>query len=74
MSKGRGYGSGGGGRGGYGGRGGGGYGGGGYDRDGGRGRDGGPPQKRWMEKYGPPVQTRYKITVENLSTRCSWQV
>lgn len=27
-----------------------------------------------MTRYGPPVQTRYRLTVENLSTRCSWQV
>lgn len=26
------------------------------------------------DRYGPPVQTRYRLTVENLSTRCSWQV
>lgn len=25
-------------------------------------------------RYGPPVQTRYRLIVENLSTRCSWQV
>jgi hypothetical protein len=25
-------------------------------------------------RYGPPVQTRYRLAVENLSTRCSWQV
>jgi arginine/serine-rich splicing factor 4/5/6 len=37
-----------------------------YDRD--RGRQ----NKR--EKYGPPIQTRYRLLVDNLSTRCSWQV
>ncbi|XP_061913549.1 serine and arginine rich splicing factor 6b isoform X2 [Entelurus aequoreus] len=25
------------------------------------------------EKYGPPVRTEYRLTVENLSSRCSWQ-
>lgn len=29
---------------------------------------------RKSNRYGPPVQTRYRLTVENLSTRCSWQV
>uniref|UniRef100_A0AC35GH86 RRM domain-containing protein n=1 Tax=Panagrolaimus sp. PS1159 TaxID=55785 RepID=A0AC35GH86_9BILA len=33
---------------------------------------GGRSNKR--EKYGPPVQTRYRLLVDNLSTRCSWQV
>lgn len=33
---------------------------------------GGPPRK--TGRYGPPVQTRYRMAVENLSTRCSWQV
>jgi arginine/serine-rich splicing factor 4/5/6 len=32
---------------------------------------GGRSNKR--EKYGPPVQTRYRLLVDNLSTRCSWQ-
>jgi len=27
----------------------------------------------WMDKYGPPQRTKYKVTVENLSTRVSWQ-
>lgn len=56
---------GGGGGGGYRGGGGGyrgGGGGGGYDRNG-----------RSGTRYGPPVQTRYRMIVENLSTRCSWQ-
>ena len=26
------------------------------------------------DRYGPPVQTRYRLAVDNLSTRCSWQV
>ncbi|KAH7725102.1 Sfrs5 protein [Aphelenchoides avenae] len=44
-------------------------GGGGYGGD--RGGRGGPPQ--YNSRYGPPVQTRYRLVVENLSTRCSWQ-
>jgi len=24
-------------------------------------------------RYGPPMQTRYRLTIENLSSRCSWQ-
>uniref|UniRef100_A0A7E4UWR3 RRM domain-containing protein n=1 Tax=Panagrellus redivivus TaxID=6233 RepID=A0A7E4UWR3_PANRE len=38
-----------------------------------RGPPGGGPPRRG-ERYGPPVQTRYRILIENLSTRCSWQV
>lgn len=40
-------------------------------RDDYRGR--GPPPRK-STRYGPPVQTRYRLSVENLSTRCSWQV
>lgn len=51
-----------------------GRGGGRYDR-GGRGdrdRDGrGRPV--WLDKYGPPTRTNYRVTVENLSSRVSWQ-
>ncbi|KTF74509.1 hypothetical protein cypCar_00049607, partial [Cyprinus carpio] len=25
------------------------------------------------DKYGPPVRTEYRLIVENLSSRCSWQ-
>lgn len=25
-------------------------------------------------RYGPPQQTRHRLIVENLSSRCSWQV
>ncbi|XP_029292093.1 serine/arginine-rich splicing factor 6-like isoform X2 [Cottoperca gobio] len=25
------------------------------------------------DKYGPPVRTEYRVVVENLSSRCSWQ-
>jgi len=27
----------------------------------------------WMDKYGPPQRTKYRVVVENLSTRVSWQ-
>uniref|UniRef100_A0A915DDR1 CSD domain-containing protein n=1 Tax=Ditylenchus dipsaci TaxID=166011 RepID=A0A915DDR1_9BILA len=27
----------------------------------------------YILRYGPPVQTKYRLVVENLSTRCSWQ-
>jgi len=51
-------------------------GGGGFDRrregGGDRGGRGGDRDGR-RDRYGPPVQTRYRLTVENLSTRCSWQ-
>lgn len=32
-----------------------------------------PPPRR-ESRYGPPQQTRYRLIVENLSSRCSWQV
>lgn len=47
-----------------GGRGGGG-GGGGFDRDGGK--------PRYNDKYGPPTRTDFRLVVENLSSRVSWQ-
>ena len=28
----------------------------------------------WLAKYGPPTRTEYRITVENISSRVSWQV
>lgn len=28
----------------------------------------------FVVRYGPPVRTPWRITVENLSTRISWQV
>lgn len=28
---------------------------------------------RWRDRYGPPVRTDYRLIVENLSSRCSWQ-
>ncbi|XP_068699443.1 serine/arginine-rich splicing factor 6-like isoform X2 [Montipora capricornis] len=55
-----------------GGSGGGGGGGGGGGRDGGSGmrRGGG---FRFRDRYGAPYNTEYKVTVENLSSRASWQ-
>ena len=35
-------------------------------------RDGRRPV--WLDKYGPPTRTDYKVVVENLSSRVSWQV
>merc|ERR1719233_2583618 len=35
------------------------------------GRDSRAP---WLDKYGPPTRTDYRVVVENLSTRVSWQV
>uniref|UniRef100_A0A6M2DSV8 Putative serine/arginine-rich splicing factor 6 n=1 Tax=Xenopsylla cheopis TaxID=163159 RepID=A0A6M2DSV8_XENCH len=33
-----------------------------------------PPQRRRSrDKYGPPTRTEYRLTVENLSSRVSWQ-
>jgi len=55
-----------------GGGGGGGFGGG--DRDRGRGGFGGRGGgASGGGRFGPPVQTRYRMLVENLSSRCSWQ-
>ena len=28
----------------------------------------------WGSRYGPPVRTQYRVTVENMSSRTSWQV
>merc|ERR1712223_336889 len=50
-------------------------------RDGGRrddrGRDsggrGGRDRPVWLDKYGPPTRTDFRVTVENLSSRVSWQ-
>jgi len=51
-----------------------GRGGGRYDR-GGRDRDrDGRGRPVWLDKYGPPTRTNYRVTVENLSSRVSWQV
>jgi len=44
----------------------------------GRGRDrrdsrDGRGRPVWLDKYGPPTRTDYRLTVENLSSRVSWQ-
>ena len=47
------------------------------ERGGSRGdsrRRGGDSRAPWLDKYGPPTRTDYRVTVENLSTRVSWQV
>ena len=41
---------------------------------GGRGRDGDRRRAMWVDKYGPPTRTKYRMIVENLSTKMSWQV
>lgn len=28
----------------------------------------------WIDKYGPPTRTDYRVIVENLSSRVSWQL
>ena len=28
----------------------------------------------WGSRYGPPVRTKYRVIVENMSSRTSWQV
>ena len=47
-------------------------GGGGY-RGGDRGGDRGGQRPIWLDKYGPPTRTDYRIIVENLSSSVSWQ-
>ena len=36
----------------------------------GAGRD---RRRPWVDKYGPPQRTNYRVIVENLSSRVSWQ-
>ena len=45
-------------------------------RGGGGGGGGGGRDRRrpWLDKYGPPTRTNYRIVVENLSSKVSWQV
>ncbi|CAL8369497.1 unnamed protein product [Lota lota] len=45
------------------------------DRDVGGGRSNGYSSRSHVgrDKYGPPVRTEYRLIVQNLSTRCSWQ-
>ena len=38
------------------------------------GRDGGRDRPVWLDKYGPPTRTDFRVVVENLSSRVSWQV
>ena len=40
----------------------------------GGGRDGDRRRAMWVDKYGPPTRTKYRVIVENLSTKMSWQV
>ena len=48
---------------------------GGGDRGGSRGGDrGGRDRPVWLDKYGPPTRTDFRVIVENLSSRVSWQV
>ncbi len=35
---------------------------------------GGRDRPVWLDKYGPPTRTDYRVIVENLSSRVSWQV
>jgi len=49
-----------------------------WSRDRDRGRGWGPDRYRgerpsWLDKYGPPTRTDYRVTVENLSSKVSWQ-
>ena len=37
-------------------------------------RRGGDSRAPWLDKYGPPTRTDYRVLVENLSSRVSWQV
>uniref|UniRef100_A0A3B3QZ68 Serine and arginine rich splicing factor 6 n=1 Tax=Paramormyrops kingsleyae TaxID=1676925 RepID=A0A3B3QZ68_9TELE len=43
------------------------------DRDGYGGASWGRGSRSGRDKYGPPVRTEYRLIVENLSSRCSWQ-
>ncbi|CAB3981042.1 serine-arginine 55 isoform X18 [Paramuricea clavata] len=38
-----------------------------------RGYSGGPRQTKGRDKYGAPIRTPWRVLVENLSTRVSWQ-
>ena len=40
------------------------------NRDGHGSRD---KRRPWVDKYGPPTRTNYRVIVENLSSRVSWQ-
>ncbi|XDV52199.1 hypothetical protein PO909_020949 [Leuciscus waleckii] len=47
--------------------------GGGSGGGGGYGGGGRSKSRSGRDKYGPPVRTEYRLIVENLSSRCSWQ-
>jgi len=36
-------------------------------------RDRGGKRPIWLDKYGPPTRTDYRVIVQNLSSRVSWQ-
>ena len=38
-----------------------------------RDRSGRDRRRPWVDKYGPPQRTDYRLIVENLSSRVSWQ-
>jgi len=38
-----------------------------------RGPDSSGRRAPWVSKYGAPIRTKYRLRVENLSTRVSWQ-
>uniref|UniRef100_A0A0K8U0D6 Serine-arginine protein 55 n=1 Tax=Bactrocera latifrons TaxID=174628 RepID=A0A0K8U0D6_BACLA len=44
------------------------------DRYGGRRGGGGRYNDKSSSRYGPPLRTEYRLIVENLSSRVSWQV
>ena len=46
----------------------------GYGPPRGRSRDNRDPDMRSHDRYGPPTRTEYRLIVENLSSRVSWQV
>jgi arginine/serine-rich splicing factor 4/5/6 len=45
----------------------------GYGPPRGRSRDNREPDMRSHDRYGPPTRTEYRLIVENLSSRVSWQ-
>jgi len=42
-------------------------------RGGDRDRDSDKRRPVWLDKYGPPTRTEYRVNIENLSSRVSWQ-
>ena len=43
------------------------------DRDAYGGHSSRDRRRPWVDKYGPPTRTNYRVYVENLSSRVSWQ-